>query len=131
MTPPLGVASQNPHRLYSYVSRGLYADQLERWLGFFPGERLHVIRSEDLFGRPQQTLDKLTRFLDLAPFQPAAFDRYAATADQRVSQLTPALRRRLSLRFAPHNQRLATLLGWPEAWSADHQPARESGVAQD
>ena len=39
------------HRHRAYLSRGLYADQLERWFAHFPREQLLVIRAEDGSGR--------------------------------------------------------------------------------
>src|SRR5205807_1568131 len=43
------------HRLWSYASRGQYAEQLERWLGQYPKDRLLVLRSEDLYEQPAET----------------------------------------------------------------------------
>ena len=40
------------HRRFSYRTRGLYAEQLERWYERFPREQLLVVRSEDLFAEP-------------------------------------------------------------------------------
>jgi hypothetical protein len=111
--------SQDPMRLYSYASRGQYAEQLERWLDLFPRERLHVIRSEDLFAQPETALDELADFLGVARIGAVAFDRYASAPQETTPQLTPALRERLSDHFAPHNQRLAELLGWSETWPLD------------
>lgn len=113
---PGSTASQDPTRLYSYVSRGRYAEQLERWFAHFPRERLHVIRSEDLFtGRPV-ALDGLTDFLGISPCSSSHFDRHAATAAEPVPQLTNAVRRELEARFAEPNSRLAELLGWTSTW---------------
>src|SRR5207248_1607104 len=40
------------HRLWSYASRGEYADQLERWLACYRREQVLVLRSEDLYEQP-------------------------------------------------------------------------------
>lgn len=40
---------------YSYKQRGCYADQLERYYRLFPREQLLIVKSEDLFERPQET----------------------------------------------------------------------------
>ena len=39
----------------SYLARGRYAEQLERWLEVFPEEQLLVIPTEDLTQRPRET----------------------------------------------------------------------------
>src|SRR5262249_28187228 len=36
---------------YTYLARGRYAEQLERWLTVFPRERLLIVPSEDLLER--------------------------------------------------------------------------------
>ncbi|MBV9410552.1 MAG: sulfotransferase, partial [Acidimicrobiia bacterium] len=55
------------HRLWSYASRGEYADQLECWLAQYQRERLLVLRSEDLYERPEPTYARALEFLGLAP----------------------------------------------------------------
>ena len=40
---------------YTYLARGRYAEQLERWLEVFPEEQLLVIPTEDLTQRPGET----------------------------------------------------------------------------
>lgn len=51
------------HRVYSYVDRGFYVEQLRRiWSYFLPGQVL-VLRSEDLRLVPQRTMDRVFRFL--------------------------------------------------------------------
>jgi hypothetical protein len=111
-------------RLYSYAGRGLYAEQLERWLELFPRRQLHVIRSEDLFLQPVAELDGLADFLGIARMGASTFDKRTVQSKEPTSPLTPALRSRLSEHFAPHNQRLADLLGWTESWTA-------TGVSED
>lgn len=56
-------------RLHSYFSRGLYAEQLERWLRWFPRSSLLVIRSEDLFAGPAAIVAEVRGFLGLAPVE--------------------------------------------------------------
>ena len=111
-----GRGTQDPLRLYSYIGRGQYAEQLDRWLDLFPRERFYVSRSEDLFSQSQNALDGLADFLGIARSGAVAFDRHGAAPPAAMSELTPALRARLSDHFAPHNQRLAELLGWSETW---------------
>jgi hypothetical protein len=55
------------HRVYSYVERGFYAQQLERLFGLFPREQVLLLGSEELKTAPGATLDRICRFLDVAP----------------------------------------------------------------
>ncbi|NBE84131.1 sulfotransferase family protein [Micromonospora rubida] len=109
-------AAHRALRNHSYATRGRYAEQLDRWFAHVPRERLHVARSEDLYADPTATYAGILRFLGLAPFTPDAFARHTRRADRGPSQLTAELRADLTARFAPHNARLADLLGWPHTW---------------
>jgi hypothetical protein len=52
---------------FSYMSRGYYADQLERWLSFFPAGNFLVLCSEDFFADPSAVLQMLSEFLAVSP----------------------------------------------------------------
>jgi hypothetical protein len=101
------------HRHHSYRRRGHYAEQLERFLAFFPAEHLHVVESERFFTRPQPEYARILDFLGLPVFMPDRFDQWnsrprAPMADQ--------VRRELDAYFAPLDERLAALLGRVPAW---------------
>lgn len=54
------LAKEEAHAHHNtYVTRGLYADQLERVYAVFPPEQVHVILLEDLKKAPQETVAKL------------------------------------------------------------------------
>jgi len=55
-------------RLYSYIERGLYAEQLDTVLERVPRERLLFLSSFDLASRPKQVLADISTFLGIAPF---------------------------------------------------------------
>ena len=103
------------HRRYSYMARGLYADQLEAWFRYFRREQVLVIRSEDFFADPGTTVDQVIRFLGLAPLQTRQFRRFNAG---EYSDTDPSIRRRLVEYFSPHNRRLCELLGRDFGWPA-------------
>ena len=102
-----------PHKHASYLARGDYARQLERWLAIFPKEQILIIRSEDLYERPAETFAQVTQFLGISLATPIQF-----TAHNRSSgpPLDPAIRDRLSRHFIPLNAHLADLLGWDPGW---------------
>ena len=51
----------------SYLSRGFYAQQVERLLGLFPRGQLLMLRSEWLRDDPSATLRRVHAFLGIAP----------------------------------------------------------------
>ena len=48
---------------FSYKSRGLYAEQLKRFLKYFPENQIHIVCAEELFAEPQQALEAIYRFV--------------------------------------------------------------------
>jgi hypothetical protein len=108
------LATPDGWRRYSYAARGRYAEQLSRWLAYVPRERLHVIRSEDLYADPAAVYGGVLEFLGLDPFTPAEFAVHTRRADR--SGLPSGVARSLREYFTPHNDRLADLLGWSRTW---------------
>jgi hypothetical protein len=97
----------------SYLSRGLYAEQLERFSFFAARDRLLVLKSEDFFTRHSEVIGQVLRFLELPilrckDVQPAGREPY--------EPIDPATRRRLEEFFAPHNDRLYDLLSTDFGW---------------
>jgi hypothetical protein len=104
------------HRLWSYMARGRYADQLERWLAHYPRERILVLRSEDLYEHPGPTYARSLEFLGLPAIDLDAYPRYTRRAS--TARITDGARRRLVSYFRPHNERLAALLGEKVWWES-------------
>jgi Sulfotransferase domain len=98
----------------SYVARGLYAEQLERWLQFFEREQLLVLMSDDLRRDPAKTMSRVTDFVGI-PRQRTM--QYARRGVQQYAAMAPETRERLVRTFAPHDRRLAELLGEEPSWT--------------
>jgi len=58
MQSPRGV-----HRVFSYIERGFYSQQIEQIKGFFSDQNILFIRTDELWSNPQQTIKKITSFL--------------------------------------------------------------------
>jgi hypothetical protein len=101
------------HQHFSYVARGLYADQLERWLELFPRERMLVLFSDQLLASPAETTVIAQRFLGLPEVFPAGL-RSRNVRTYRA--MDPAARRRLAEQFEEPDRRLAGLLGTDLPW---------------
>jgi hypothetical protein len=70
--------------------------------------------SEAFFREPAREYQRLLTFLGLRPFEPATFDRHNG---QPGRDITPPTRRMLTDYYAPHDERLAKLLGRPLGWA--------------
>ena len=98
---------------FSYLSRGIYADQLSRWLKFFDRERIFVAKSEDFYRDVSGTLKNATEFLGLPDWE------VPVRKPSNTGQYPPmnlATRRWLSEYFEPHNRRLYELLHEDFGW---------------
>ena len=102
-------------RHYSYKSRGLYYDQLKRYLDYFPMSNILVINSEMLFMHPSDTLRRVFRF--------AGVDTEFAVKDLRPynvggnkSDVNTGVYGYLEDYFRSHNQALYELIGEDFGW---------------
>lgn len=115
----------------SALARGLYADQIQQWLRYFPREQLLMLRSEDFYADPAAALKQALVFLDMPPSalpETARYGRYDGygrggpfreareTKPPHDATMAPELRQRLCAFFAPHNQRLYALVGRDMEW---------------
>ncbi len=105
------------HQHFSYLSRGVYVDQLLRWSEFFPREQLLVLKSEDFFERPIELLEVVLEFLGLPDWDPDASALVNKRNEGEYGQeMDPSTRRRLEEYFEPHNRRLYDFLGTDFGW---------------
>jgi hypothetical protein len=98
------------HQHFSYLARGRYAEQLERWWRHYPRERLLVLRFEELARDPLAVLDRTLEFLGLSSIQNV---RLEARNARKYPPMDPATEERLRDYFAPHEARLQALLAQP------------------
>jgi len=99
---------------FSYVSRGVYVDQLERWTAHFPREQLLVLPSERLFAEPAAVMEQVHAFLGVSPHRSESYRQLHA--GKYAESMDPDCRRRLQDYFAPHNERLYRFVGECYGW---------------
>lgn len=106
------VERSHAHQTFSYVGKGRYAEQLQRWLAHFPRERMLILKAEDFFRAPQDCVDRVTGFLGLEQFTIA--DPTPGN-QRRYPLMHPETRHRLQAIFKAPNEALAALTGlsWP------------------
>lgn len=103
---------------FSYVARGRYVEQLERWYAHFPRKQFLILDSNSLFVDPAAVVHQVCEFLGLQQWAPSVLTNhsYASEAERRKSQAvrvpeTP--RTDLEDRFADANDGLEELTGFP------------------
>ena len=106
-------ASESARRT-SYIARGRYAEQLERWLELFPREQLLVLLSEELLIEPANAMFRIARFLDVPEYRSASYVRRNVN---EYAPMDPATREQLALTYESDNRRLEVLLGRTLDWT--------------
>ena len=111
------LADENYHgpnyRKFSYLSRGIYVDQLKEWRRYFNEHQLLVLKSEDFFKNPQAVFERVLEFLELPHWETEVTGERNEGA---YEQMSPATRQRLEDYFEPHNKRLYEFLGVDFGW---------------
>jgi hypothetical protein len=103
------------HQLFSYVTRGLYADQMRRWMAMIPPERLLVLRSEDLYQNTASIYNQVLAFLNLRTVDLGSYPAFTERRSDNA-RIPVAARDRLREYFLPHNAALSSLLGRDMGW---------------
>lgn len=106
-----GVAATD--RGESYLRRGIYVEQLERWLRLFPRSQMLVLQSERFSAETRETMESVFRFLEIRVDLAVNYRRMHATS---YPALDDSLRTWMSDFFRPHNERLFELLGERYDW---------------
>jgi hypothetical protein len=104
------------HQHHSYVARGHYAEQLERWLELFPSDQLLILVSEDFFADTPGVVNQILEFLELPPMPGDAGFRIPNA--RSYVEMEDSTRRLLADAFRDSNARLVELLGRDPGWPA-------------
>lgn len=103
------------HRQGSYISRGLYVNQLKTWFGLFSKDHIHIICAEDFFADPGNNIDLTFEFLNLCGVKLKKFGVYKKGD---YPEMDPATREKLSTFFKPYNRELYQFLGEDFGWDS-------------
>ncbi len=114
------------YRRFSYLTRGIYIDQIEYWLKYFPRDQFLVLKAEDLYSHPALVVTQTLDFLGI-PYHEIdttekEFKRYKVPSKTgyRMKDSPPemdlATREYLVDYFKPFNARLYEFLGRDLEW---------------
>ncbi len=101
------------HQHYTYLARGHYLEQIQRWHASFDPDRLLIIDSAAFFADPDNGFSEVLRFLGLAQTSLSAYPQLNARS---YGQIAPATRQLLREHFAEPNRRLEEYLGRSFSW---------------
>lgn len=99
---------------HTYLARGRYAEQLERWLAVFSRERLLVLAADELSANPAGAYARTLAFLGARPHELSAYPR---VLEREYEEMRPDTKEELAEYFAQPNRRLEELLGRRFDWT--------------
>ena len=102
------------HQHYSYLSRGIYVEQIKNWLDYFPREQLLILKSEEFYANTSQVFSEVLDFLDISA---SAIKEYEINSVEDYSKMPAEIERELTNYFKPYNQELSDLLKEDFNWS--------------
>jgi hypothetical protein len=97
---------------FTYLARGVYWDQITRWLQHYHPNQLLILSSEEFYDDPAVGYRKVLNFLRLPEVELPA---YPAEHVGTYPAIPEAIRQRLIEYYAPHNRILRHQLNqlWP------------------
>jgi hypothetical protein len=100
------------HRVYSYIDRGFYSEQLRRLWAFFPQEQILILKNEALRFELQKTLYQICEFLTVStePFLDIDLKEVYATPYKTLMSKKEKDYLRSEFEFEIKN--LERMLGW-------------------
>lgn len=105
-----GEALPYQHRVFSYIDRGHYLDQLRRIWEYFPKEQVLVLKNADLKLSPEETLNQAASFLGITPFN--YIEEKDVHSRPYVSHISKEERAYLKSIFDPEIRELEVELQW-------------------
>jgi Sulfotransferase domain len=101
----------------SYLSRGIYVEQLQTWMSLFNREQFLILKSEEFYADPAGSVKQVLAFLDL-PLEELQMRKqdYKQYNNTTYPRMDAALRKRLIEYFEPHNAQLYDFLGMNFGW---------------
>ena len=97
----------------NYIGRGIYIEFINKWLGVFPREQILILKAEDLYQKPVNTMKQVFEFLGLPEHQ---LPEYRKLNPGHYSPISDEMRQKLGEYFQPQNQRLEEYLGLKFNW---------------
>jgi hypothetical protein len=102
---------------FSYVSRGLYSEQLARWFRYFPRDRVCIIKSEDFYADPRDIYVRTLDFLGLPQWTPKGFLVYTDAHPMLSAHQMEAATAQLRGAFEEDAARVVELVGPRFTWT--------------
>ncbi|PSF39487.1 sulfotransferase [Aphanothece hegewaldii CCALA 016] len=107
--------SPNTNQFPRHIGGSLYVFHLQHWLSFFDQSQLLILKSEDLYSKPQEIMDEVFNFLGLANYENS---RYPICNVGSYKPIAQEVIKSLEDFFQPYNQQLENYLNRKFDWDA-------------
>jgi hypothetical protein len=113
------------YRRYTYLTRGIYVDQLQHWMSYFPREQFLILKTEDLHNDLPGIMRQTLEFLGVRGDQIDTnkdYKKYKVPSKKgfrnkdEAPKMDAKLRSYLVEYFRPHNARLFEFIGRDFEW---------------
>jgi hypothetical protein len=102
--------------LTGVIQRGIYAEQIKRYLEFFDEKQILIFDNSDLKSKPEKVLNQIIDFVGLAPFDWSRHETIKKQVGTYNTSLKKGTRSFLSDFYAPYNEELYSLLDRDFGW---------------
>lgn len=102
------------HQNFSYLSRGIYHEQLLRWFNIFPKKNILILQSENFYSNTSNVVNEVFEFLSL-PSVDLKLDKVYNNLS--YEPMNPTTRKSLLGYFKPYNEKLYKLLDVDFQWN--------------
>jgi hypothetical protein len=100
-------------QMYSYLSSGIYVEQLRLWMKIFSKDKFLIIKTEDFSEKPKEILKQVFTFLDIQQYELPTYEKFNLG---KYSGMTEQIKKRLINYYKPHNAELYKFLGRNFNW---------------
>jgi len=98
---------------YSYLARGRYAEQLQRWMNYFPREQFLIMSSERFYKDSDASFREICRFIGIPE---KSLPAYPPEGQGKKQSKNDGGRDFAQAHFEPHNAQLVAMLGDEFRW---------------
>lgn len=95
------------HQPFSYLKRGIYSEQIKRWLSLFSPDQILILTYESFYKNVRCNFRKVFDFLGIPHFKITPRNSYNEAS---YPEMDPKLRRKLVEHFRPHNEMLYKII---------------------
>tara|TARA_Y100000741_G_scaffold362325_1_gene347908 strand:- start:626 stop:1471 length:846 start_codon:yes stop_codon:yes gene_type:complete len=108
-----GYALTNDDYKKSYLAKGIYVEQLEKWFKVFRKEQFCIISTEDFSRKPDMTLKKIFNFLEITDY---SIKKFEEKKKSKYNEMDDSLRIEVEEFFSEYNSRLYNLIDQEFDW---------------